>query len=337
MLILSPAKINLHLRVGHVNEDGFHPLMSWMVAVGLFDTLEFISADVTPDTFEFSPAHPIEIICNDPKLPTDERNLITKAARLLMAEASSIFSKKTQTNFPHSATGVTDKPLRLRLTKTIPTGGGLGGGSSNAAATLVALNTLWKLKLEMQVLCAIAARLGSDVPFFLHGPSSICTGRGHIVQPVHTPACPWALLMLPDISMPTPAVYQRLDEMHPTDFTLCSADAWNQPPDWTQWASLPAEQLLRHLQNDLEAPAFSLRPDLGALRSAAEQYLARPVRMSGSGSTLFTLYDTQQSAAAAARDIQSRLQINTASVRICEANILPGNIYQPSMDADGRG
>ena len=322
MRVLSPAKINLHLRVGPVNEDGFHPLVSWMVAVGLFDILDF-ALDTSCET-----AGRVEIVCADPTLPTDERNLIVKAARLLAIETSSNPSGGERTTVAENdaekcaemcaekcadnSPGLIERGVRVRVAKAIPMGGGLGGGSSNAAATLVALNELWELKLDTQRLSAIACRLGSDVPFFLNGNSSFCTGRGEVVQPIHPPACPWVVLILPNTSMPTPAVYQRFDDLYRTD----STDPWNDAVDWAQWSLLPAEQLLRRLQNDLETPAFSLRPDLGVLRQTAEQHLSRPVRMSGSGSTLFTLFDTQQESETAAREIQTRLNVRTVSVRI---------------------
>jgi 4-diphosphocytidyl-2-C-methyl-D-erythritol kinase len=122
--------------------------------------------------------------------------------------------------------------------------------------------------------------------------------------------------MLPEMSMPTPAVYRQFDAMvRPLD------SAWDEAVDWTQWAPLSAERLLRRLRNDLEAPAFALRPDLGALRSDVEHSVSRPVRMSGSGSTLFTLFDTSDEAASAAEEIHHRHAVKTHAVKIAPEDV----------------
>lgn len=254
-----PAKINLDLHVGPPRADGFHPVNTWMVTVGLFDTIDF------------APADDIRLTCSDPTIPADARNLVWRAAAALR---------------PAGGPGVA-----MRLTKSIPAGGGLGGGSSNAAATLVALNDFWGLRHSRQRLSEIAAALGSDVPFFLNGPSSVCTGRGEIVTPVPPPACGWALLILPGIAMPTPAVYRRLDELR----AGAAGDVASVDPQRPPAANAAA--LLSRLVNDLESPAFDLSPELARIRTVAEDRLNRPVRMSGSGSTLFTLYDDESQAA----------------------------------------
>jgi 4-diphosphocytidyl-2-C-methyl-D-erythritol kinase len=158
--------------------------------------------------------------------------------------------------------------------------------------------------------------LGSDVPFFLFGPSSICQGRGEFVQPVAAPKPGWALLILPQgISMPTGLVYQRFDAL-----ALGKAQARLDPP-WPaendisrptvlktgrEWTSLNSDELLPRLVNDLEEPAFAIAPELGRLRSEMEEILGRIVRMSGSGSTLFTLYDEERDARNAERLVTNR-------------------------------
>ncbi len=295
MRVYSPAKINLHLRVGPKRSDGFHPLVSWMVAVGLFDTLDF-----TLDT-----AGRVDLSCPDPAVPVDDRNLIVQAARIMQVEATRILGGETSLSpLAPGARGV-----RIELSKVIPMGGGLGGGSSNAATTLKALNELWLLNLPQDRLSALAAGLGSDVPFFLNGPSSICTGRGEVITRVDSPAAHWVVLILPEISMPTPAVYRQFDQMP-------SCPDFDQAVDWAQWCNLSAEVLLRMLQNDLEPSAFALCPNLARLRESAQSLVARPVRMSGSGSTLFTLFDTKDEAIAAADLIQSKQSVRTIAVTI---------------------
>jgi len=252
--ILSPAKINLHLRVAPPASDGFHPLLSWMCTVGLHDEIEFREST--------SPG--LRLTCDHPEVPVDETNLITRAAKTLAPNlgADAILQKK------------------------IPMGGGLGGGSSNAASTLLALNELWRLRKPKNDLAQIAATRCSDIVFFLHGPSSICEGRGQIVTPIPPPKPKFVILILPQLSMPTPAVYKKFDEMN----LGSNADVQNHP-DWNAWTNLSAKQLLPLLINDLEPPAFSLRPDLADLRAKIESQISRPVRMSGSGSSLFTLAD----------------------------------------------
>jgi 4-diphosphocytidyl-2-C-methyl-D-erythritol kinase len=252
MRVLAPAKINLHLRVGPPRADGFHPLLTWMCTVGLYDELEI---EPTPRGIEFH--------CDDPSIPADETNLVVKAARAIGATA------------------------RITLTKKIPAGGGLAGGSSDAASTLMALGR--------ENLQPIAAKLGSDVAFFLRGGSAVCTGLGETVRPINPPACGWAVLILPPFGMPTPVVYKKFDEMN-----LGRSQSIETEPDWFAWTELSAEKLLPHLVNDLEPPAFALNPQLRQIRDDWERRLGRPVRMSGSGSTLFTLFDTHVEANAAA-------------------------------------
>ena len=261
--LLAPAKINLHLRVGSVRPDGFHPLLTWMVTVGLNDVLSV------------GPAERLAFTCDDPTLPTDGRNLVVKAVAAL-------------------ATRLNREPaVAVHLTKKVPAGGGLGGGSSDAAHALMAVATLWGVD-DLPLLADVAASVGSDVPFFLYGPSSVCRGRGELVLPVAPPAVArFAVLVLPGIEMPTGAVYKRFDDMGMGSVT-------DGDPGVGAWAFLPAVDLMGHLVNDLEPPAFDLRPELGELRDRLERDLRQPVRMSGSGSTLFTLYDDHGSAADAA-------------------------------------
>jgi 4-diphosphocytidyl-2-C-methyl-D-erythritol kinase len=310
MRLSAPAKINLHLRVGQVQNDGFHPLLSWMTSVGLFDTL----------TLEDAPSG-IVLTCDDPRIPTDASNLISRAV-LLMQEVSQ----------QHKA-----RPFRagvfLRLEKRIPPGGGLGGGSSNAARTLLALNSFWNLGQTIEQLSSLAARLGSDVPFFLFGPSSICQGRGEIVQPIAIPKPRFATLVLPDIAMPTPRVYQMFDSL---GSGKAQADQ-DQPVwpamsmvEWQEWTSLRADELLPRLINDLEAPAFAISPHLGRLRNDLEQALGRIVRMSGSGSTLFTLFDDHASAQRAAETITQR---GTQAIAV-EIGVTPDDDLEQSWIAD---
>src|SRR5690606_28708871 len=145
--------------------------------------------------------------------------------------------------------------------KRIPVGAGLGGGSSDAARTLVALNRLWDLELSLDQLQTLAANLGSDVGFFLYQPSAECIGRGEQVQPIAPPAPAAALLICPPYGLSTPEVYRAFDRMG-----LGDSGAVQTAPPWQQWAQLQAEHLLPLLVNDLEPAAFAVKPDLGKLR-----------------------------------------------------------------------
>ena len=280
MTVRCPAKINLDLRVGPLRPDGFHSIRSWFVTVGLYDELTIAPADT------------VRLTCGDASIPTDDRNLVVRAANALRANGG-----------PSGGAGVA-----MHLTKRVPAGGGLGGGSSDAAAALVALNEFWQLRLPVDRLHAVAATIGSDVPFFLHGPSSLCEGRGEVVTPVPPPACGWAVLILPPIEMPTPAVFRKLDELRPDAPEPSSIHRPLTAPDTTG--------LLTSLVNDLEAAAFALRPDLADLRTAASALVRQPVRMSGSGSTLFTLYDDEPEAVAISQLVSRQLGIRALAVSI---------------------
>lgn len=292
-----PAKINLHLRVGPPTADGFHPLLSWMVTAALFDNLEFTLID--------RPG--VSLLCDDPTIPCDARNLIVKTASALLESIASPDKPRP-----------TVRGLSAALQKRIPVGAGLGGGSSDGAFALLALNHLLNLNWPPDRLSNFAAQFGSDLSFFFHGPSSICTGRGQIVHPTPAPKAHWAVLILPAIHMPTPAVYRRFDEMH-----LGHESSLNNPPDWQNWSTLPADALLPLLINDLETPAFSVNSTLADLYRSTAELLNRIVRMSGSGSTLFTLYDLQDQANHAADLIQTRLQTRAIAVELCPPLKLP--------------
>jgi len=295
MHVLAPAKINLHLRVGAARADGFHPLMSWMCTVGLFDTLEFDYADNSGTT---DSAGHIRLSCDDPNLPTDERNLVV---RVTSSWGRRVYEMKK----------MRVRSLRASLAKKIPAGAGLGGGSSDGASALLAVNRLWETGASNVELAEFAGKFGSDLPFFFHGPSSICTGRGEIVRPIARPRPKWAMLVLPEIMMPTPEVYRRFDQME-----LGRDENVKEMPDWNVSAQLSAADLLPMLVNDLEAPAFSISKRLRELRETVERGVQRIVRMSGSGSSLFTIFDEREEAEAAARKTNKDFSVRALAVEL---------------------
>src|SRR6478609_6584092 len=207
----APAKLNLSLRVLGKRDDGFHEIDTLMVKLpGLADEIEFAEAD----DFAFQ--------CDDPNVPGDAGNLVVKAARAY-----------------ESATGIQCR-CSISLKKTVPHGAGLGGGSSDAAITLLGLNRLHDYKLGVEELHQVAASLGSDIPFFLTSGAARCTGRGEIVQPIPSPPAMQVLLLKPAFSVPTPDAYGR----------------------WSQSLEIPgihyAQQVLGNasIVNDLERPVF---------------------------------------------------------------------------------
>ena len=293
MKLLAPAKINLHLRVGRRRDDGFHPLLSWMCTIGLFDNLTIEPVQVDP----LAGSDSVTLTCDLPDLAVDQTNLVVRTGAGFLAAA------RAGQNVPATA------GFHATLAKRIPMGAGLGGGSSDGARTLLGLNHHFRTGWSANVLSAFAARFGSDMPFFIHGPSSICRGRGEQVLPIPPPRANWAVVLLPPIMMPTAAVYRRFDEMHLGNDADVDADL-----DWSAWSKLGAVDLLPMLINDLEAPAFAIEPRLAELRRSAQQLIGRPVRMSGSGSSLFSLFDDPPEAESAAHQIFRHLGVRALAV-----------------------
>jgi 4-diphosphocytidyl-2C-methyl-D-erythritol kinase len=357
MRVHAPAKINLHLRVGPVRSDGFHSLLTWMCTVGLFDTLEIKRAgepgvrlvidrqqlqqsqdlkDDNVDNDAASSSRPRRGITSNggsapseggatDDVPADATNLVARAVALWSAQAlvaragagegPTVLADHRLAEHIRPVHAIdSDTGLTMRLTKRIPVGAGLGGGSSDAARTLGLLNALDRAQWSPTRLAELGARLGSDVPFFFHGPSSVCTGRGEVVRPVPPPRAKWAVLFLPGIAISTPVIYRQFDAMQ-----LGRAENLDGEPDWAAWSQLPADELMPRLVNDLETPAFVVCKELSELRLRLQQNTGRVVRMSGSGSTLFTLADDE----ATAGDIIARSGCVGSSVRMEVVAVCP--------------
>jgi len=245
----APAKINLYLHILGRRPDGFHELEMLMVPISLGDMLDI---DLIASGIEFT--------CSDPALSDAKNNLATKAARVFLEEFK-------------LTTGV-----RIHLEKAVPVGAGLGGGSSDAAAVLLALRKLTQVDCPDSKLAELAARLGSDIPFFIYRTPAICRGRGEIIEPVSLKESYQGLLVHPGFGVSTPWAYK----------TYAQNPAQGAPgrtfTDFT-------------LRNDLEPPAFSKYPWLPTAKSwFQKQPEAIDALMSGSGSSVFALAHSAENA-----------------------------------------
>lgn len=245
MEFLAPAKINLNLRVLRRREDGFHEIESLIAPVSIFDSLEV----------ELQEKGGLQFTCSHEAL-AGEDNLVVRAARLFCE------------SFGFQAN------IRIHLTKEIPHGAGLGGGSSDAATTLLALDHLFQTQLERAELSKLAGELGSDVPFFIWQSAAWCRGRGENVEPTTLAKSLPLLLIKPPFEVPTPWAYQHWKDSREIPGVPYDAQRF----DWGE------------MVNDLERPVFEKYLQLAHLKSwlLAEPEVAGAM-MSGSGSTVFAL------------------------------------------------
>jgi 4-diphosphocytidyl-2-C-methyl-D-erythritol kinase len=256
--VRAPAKINLTLRVGPVGPDGFHPLATVYQALSIYEEVDATFAE--PGVFQ------VEVRGEGRGVvPLGGDNLAIRAARLLALD-----------------TGLENEVgASLVIDKSVPVAAGLAGGSADAAATLLACSVLWGLDLGTEELLAVAARLGSDVPFALLGGTALGGGHGETVMPALTQGTYHWALAFADRGLSTPAVYRRYDELGPTppDPFEVSTDLMN------ALRSGDARLLGRHLVNDLERPALDLMPSLGRLLQTGRDLGALGACISGSGPT----------------------------------------------------
>lgn len=245
-----PPKVNLYLRIVRRREDGFHELETLFQSVSGGDTLTGHALDR------------LSFRCDAPGIPLDERNLVVRAAHLLRDEA--VGRKKAGAG--------------LALVKRTPMGAGMGGGSVDAAAALVLLNTLWELGLSRERLAELAAQLGSDVPFFLHGGTAVGGGRGEELTGVRT-APLWLVLVRPEVSVNTGWAYGRWRP------ELCGG------PELPEFVAAlergEPREIAGLLRNDLEPGVAAEVPEIAAAREWLLARGALGARMTGSGSVVF--------------------------------------------------
>jgi len=249
------AKINLDLRIIGKRTDGFHEIETIFQTVSIRDFL----------SFEYTMGE-IQLIVKGLDVPDDQSNLVFQAANLLVDRKR------------------TSRGIRITLQKQIPLGAGLGGGSSNAAVTLLTLNKMWKCDCESAELKEMAARLGSDVAFFLEGGTAYGSGRGENIQPIEDIDKTDVLVVNPCFSIPTFKIYQALNLSSGAMLTTSDTNTKIRrfQKDWAQnkWSVL---------KNDLEATAFSRYPVLDEMKKALRNAGSEFVMLSGSGSSLFSI------------------------------------------------
>jgi 4-diphosphocytidyl-2-C-methyl-D-erythritol kinase len=246
MQVFAPAKINLSLKVLGKRRDGFHEIETLIAPISLCDEIEIAKGD----------SKQIEFQCDDPSMPTSDDNLIVRAAKSFFATTKL-------------------KPaIWIELKKKIPHGAGLGGGSSDAASTLLALNELFETRLPREALAKMAATIGSDVPFFIFHSAALCKGRGELVTPVKLKEKLPILLLKPAFVVSTAWAYSR----------------WQHSREISDVRYTGQEFAGQIFDNDLERPVFQKFVFLAALKMwLRDQAEVGAALMSGSGSTVFAV------------------------------------------------
>jgi 4-diphosphocytidyl-2-C-methyl-D-erythritol kinase len=264
----APAKVNVHLAVGPLRPDGFHELRTVYLAVSLFDTVTVRPGEglaLTVSGEGTGAARGADLV------PADRRNLVWRAAELLAA-SSGVLADAT-----------------IEIAKSIPAAAGLAGGSADAAAALVALDALWGTRASREDLVALAAKLGSDVPFSVLGGVALGAGRGEQVTPVLARTRWHWVLGIAGEGLSTPAVYGELDRLRAAGRVPAGDDLAAAEPVIAALRSGPPDALASSLVNDLQAPALALRPELGRALRAATDAGALAALVSGSGPTVAAL------------------------------------------------
>lgn len=266
MRIKSFAKVNLGLEVIRKRKDGYHELRTLLQGINLYDVLEFRK------TVEEG----IILKGDDPTISWGSDNLIYKAALLL---------KRDQ---------LLPGGIEIKARKSIPAGKGLGGGSSNAAMTLYALNETWELGLSEKALMDFGKKLGADVPFFLKGGLCLGTGRGDDVAPVPDLKPLWCLLVLPRLSISTASVYGQLQPV----LTSKSKDS--------KIIKFLDSRQLGLLENGLEETVFRLYPQLKPIKANFQDHGPKLSLVSGSGSAVFGLFSDREKAETAFKEFEKK-------------------------------
>jgi 4-diphosphocytidyl-2-C-methyl-D-erythritol kinase len=286
LVLHTPAKINLCLSVIGKRPDGYHEVEMVMQAVGLYDevTVRLAGSGIT-------------VRCDSDAIPGGEENIAYRAAREML-------------DLSGSPSGIA-----IDIKKNIPVAAGLGGGSSDAAAVLVACNRLLGAGLGRDRLADIGTRLGMDVPFFLYGPTALAKGRGELLTSLPSPPKFWVLLANPGFETSTAWVYKNLN------FGLTKKG------DCTNIAGLKVGQIARSLHNDLERVTAAAHPVIGEMERSLLDSGALGVCMSGSGPTVFGIFTAEAACRAAAQAIHSK------GWRLYPAETLTGSPYKEHLES----
>ena len=288
----TPAKVNLGLHILNKREDGFHELETLFQMVNWCDEVKIECL-----------SRGLELVCNQPDIPNDEGNLVIKAAHLL------------QTRFPDKCKGA-----RIHLNKNIPHGAGLGGGSGNAAGVLLGLNYLWGLKLKREDLISMASELGSDVPFFLFSPCAVGRGRGEILEPVESSVRFYILMVYPGLSVSTASVYGNLKlKLTKRENNISILKNFLLQSEFAQLGST--------WSNDLEPVVFQEHPGLSGIKKEMLALGAKGALLSGSGSTVFGIFDNPEIASNA----HSQLEGGEFRLFLAESVVSLSELYPEEM------
>jgi len=264
--VASFAKINLFLYVTGKRKDGYHNLYSLMTQIDLCDDLYI----------DFSPKE-LSILCDHPDVPEDESNLAYKAAELFYQSLTpKVRAEK--------------KGLSIKIIKRIPPGGGLGGGSSNAASVLMALNTYYKTPFSKSELLTLGLKLGADVPFFIFGYPAIARGVGEVLEKVVCLKSYHLVLCDPGVPSSTARVYKNID------YRLTANQKYNINTGLNEPLRGQEFDVRDQMHNDLEESACRLYPEIKETKEAMAVLLQRKVYMTGSGSSLFALFSARKNA-----------------------------------------
>ncbi len=282
----APAKLNLFLPVVGQRNDGYHELETLFQFIDYSDTLE-IAITEEPEIMLLTPIDDVK----------NEDNLIVKAALLLQNKA---LQKKS---FPHNNGHVKPLGAKISINKVLPMGGGLGGGSSNAATVLVALNTLWKINFTKAELAEIGLSLGADVPIFIHGFAAFAQGIGEQLTPV-TPEESWFLVTKPDVSISTASVFTSKDL--PRNTTKIISKDFNVDYQDDDLFTASSSKMAKY-HNDCQTMVIKHYDQVANLLAWLVEYA--PSRMTGTGACIFSRFSSQQEAC----ELQAKLPLGISS------------------------
>ncbi|MBD1591396.1 4-(cytidine 5'-diphospho)-2-C-methyl-D-erythritol kinase [Arthrobacter sp. S1_S22] len=282
--VKAPGKVNVSLEVGPLRPDGYHSVASVYLAVSLYEEVAATSTEAPGIIVSLSRASTVDLDAAD--IPLDGNNLAYRAAAI-MADVS------------ERPTGV-----HLEITKRVPVAGGMGGGSADAAATLLACDALWNSGLSREELAHLAAELGADVPFSLLGGTAVGLGVGDELSPALAKAQTHWVLVTADYGLPTPEVYRTLDRIREAGGIQAAEPTGVDPKILTALRGGDAEALGRVLVNDLQRASIELAPALRDTLGIGESHGAIAGIVSGSGPTVALLADDSVAAEGLATDLR---------------------------------